>query len=289
MVLIWGTTWAAIRIGLEGIPPFGGVALRFAIAAAVLYAIGRAWRVPAQRGPRLYRIWLVETVLSLCIPYGIVYWAEQWVPSGLSSILFSTMPLFVAVFAHWWLVSEPMRPAETVGILIALFGVVSIFSDDLTLAARAEVLVPALVFLVAPLAAAIAHVLIKKWGSGIHPLNVVTVPMALTGLVMGLLSLAVESGRTFTFDMSAIAALLYLAVFGSAVGFSLYYWTLERVAATRLSLMTLGIPVVAVLVGTLALDEPFSVRTALGSLLVISGVGVASRVAPGMTRRDDLA
>lgn len=286
MVLIWGTTWAVIRIGLEGIPPFAGVALRFAIAAAILYVLGRAWRVPDQRGPRLYRIWFVETVFSLCVPYGVVYWAEQWVPSGLSSILFSTMPLFVAVLAHWWLVSEPMRPAETSGILIAVLGVAFIFSDDLTLAARPEVLLPALVFLTAPLAAAVSHVLIKRWGRGIHPMNVVTVPMALTGLTMGALSLAVESERAFTFDVQAVAALFYLAVFGSALTFSLYYWVLERVAATRLSLITLGIPVVAVLVGTLAMSEPFSARAALGSLLVLLGVGVASRAAPGIPAGD---
>ncbi len=287
MVLIWGTTWSVIRVGLEGIPPFAGVALRFAIAAAILYLLGKVWRVPDQRSPRLYRIWFVQTVFSLCIPYGIVYWAEQWVPSGLSSILFSTMPLFVAVLAHRWLISEPMRPAETAGVLIGVCGVVFIFSDDLTLAARPEILVPALVLLISPVAVAVAHVLIKKWGSGIHPMNVVTVPMALTGLGMGVLSLAVESERTLTFDFQAVVALLYLAVFGSALSFSLYYWVLARVAATRLSLITLAIPVVAVLVGTAALDEPFSARAGLGSLLVLSGVAVASRPTASSVRRDD--
>ena len=287
MVLIWGTTWAVIRIGLASFPPFAGVALRFGIAALILLGVGRVWRVPNQRGPRLYRIWFVETVFSLCIPYGVVYWAEQWVPSGLGSILFATMPLFVAVLAHWWLVSEPLRAVEIAGILVAVCGVGFIFSDDLTFAARPEVLIPAVVFLASPLAAAVAHVLIKRWGRGIHPLNVVTVPMAVTGVVMGALSLAVESDREFTFGLLGIGSVLYLAVLGSALAFTLYYWVLDRVAATRLSLLTLGIPVVAVLVGTLALGEPFSARIAFGAALVLAGVGCASRAIPSVPRRDD--
>lgn len=275
MVLIWGTSWAAIRINLESMLPFAGVALRFATASLVLVAMARVWKVPEQTGPRLYKIWFVETVFSLCLPYGVVYWAEQWVPSGLSSILFSTMPLFVVVLAHWWLVAEPMRMAEMLGILIAVGGIAFIFSDDLTL--TAGILVPAMVMILAPLGAAIAHVLIKRWGSGMHPLNVVTVPMAATAVVMGALSLAIESERTIEFGLSGVVSLLYLGGVASAFAFSLYYWVLERVAATRLSLITLAIPIVAVVVGITFLDEPFSARTALGCALVLSGVGVASR------------
>ncbi len=278
MVLIWGTSWAAIRLGLEGIPPFAGVAMRFTIAAALLFLFARFWRVPDQRGPRLYRIWAAETVFSLLIPYSVVYWAEQWVPSGLASIVFATMPLFVTVLAHWWLVAEPLRVVQSVGVVVGFAGVVLIFSDDVTLATDSRVLFPALVLLAAPIAAAIAHVYIKRWGRGIHPLNVIRVPMLVTGLVMGGASLALERGRAFTFDTQAVAALLYLAVAASAVAFTLFYWTLERVAAVRLALITLAIPVVAVLVGTALLDEPFSIRSALGCVLVLAGVGIASRV-----------
>jgi len=77
LVLIWGTTWAVVRLGLEGIPPFAGVAMRFTIAAIILFVLARLLRVPSQRGPRLYRIWAVQIVFSFCISYGVVYWAEQ--------------------------------------------------------------------------------------------------------------------------------------------------------------------------------------------------------------------
>ncbi|MFQ5528131.1 MAG: DMT family transporter [Thermoanaerobaculia bacterium] len=277
LVLIWGTTWAVIRLGLEGVPPFAGVSLRFLLAAAILLLLARPLGVPDQRGPLLYRIWLVQTTFSFCVSYGVVYWAEQWVPSGLASIVFATMPLFVALFAHWRLPAEPLRLGQLAGVVGGFLGVVVLFSDDLTLAARSEILVPAVALLVSPIAAATAHVYVKKWGSGIHPMNVITVPMMLTGAAMGALSLIVETDRSIKLDFQSVGALLYLAILGSVVTFTVYYWVLERIAATRLALITLAIPMVAVLVGTVFLDEPFSARTAAGAALVLVGVGVASR------------
>lgn len=277
MVLIWGTTWAVIRLGLEGVPPFAGVSIRFAIAGAVLFVLGRIWRIPAQPSRRLHKLWAVQTAFSFCISYGVVYWAEQWVPSGLAAVVFATLPLFVTVLAHWWLPDEPLRWLQVGGVALGVFGVGLIFSDELTLAARPEVQLPALVLLISPLVAAIAHVCAKKWGSGIHPLNVITVPMLATGGIMGALAVLFERGRTFELDGQAVFAVLYLSIMGSALTFSLYFWVLERVAATRLALITLVVPVVAVAVGTLLLEEPFSGRAAAGVALVLTGVAAGTR------------
>jgi drug/metabolite transporter (DMT)-like permease len=276
LILIWGTTWAAIRLGLEGIPPFSGVSIRFLIAGAALLALARMLRVPSQRGARLYRLWLVETVFGFCISYGVVYWAEQWIPSGLASVLFSTFPFFVAVLAHFWLENEPLRLRQLVGIAVGSAGVATIFSDDLALAGE-QSLIAAIVFLGSPVAAAVSHVLVKKWGRGMHPLNLVGVPMVATGSCMGLLALFVEADRSFTFDAVAVGAIFYLALPGSAVTFTLYYWLLERMPATRLSFITYGIPVVAVAAGALLFAEPITVKTVTGAALVLAGVGLALR------------
>ena len=92
---VLGTTWGAIRIGLEGVPPFTGAAIRFAISAALLLAVARWFRVRFRRKER--RIWLWNGLLLFTISYGVVYWAEQWVPSGLAAVLFATFPFFVAI------------------------------------------------------------------------------------------------------------------------------------------------------------------------------------------------
>lgn len=275
MVGIWGTTWAAIRVSLEGIPPYAGLGARFLLAGAVLLALGFVLGVPSQRGPRLYRLWLVETVFGLLISYGVVYWAEdRGVPSGLASVLFATFPLFVALLAHLWLPNEPLRLSELFGTAAAVGGVLLLFSDDLALP-HAEARWAAGVLFASPVAAAVSHVLIKRWGSGIHPINMVTVPMLMTGSAMTLVSRWAEADRGLSLGWAPVAATVYLAIPGSVLTFTLYYWALERVAATRLSLMTLGFPIVAVVVGAALFGETLNVRTVGGTGLVLFGVALA--------------
>jgi drug/metabolite transporter (DMT)-like permease len=274
LVLIWGTTWAAIRIGLRGIPPFTGVALRFAIAAAVLLIAGALLGIRLQGGRRVWALGAVNSALAFSLSYGVVYWAEQWVPSGLASVLFSTFPLMVAVLAHFSLPGERLRPASSAGILMGFAGVVVIFSEDLGGLGGPQTLRAALVFLISPLAAAVANVTVKRWGEGINSLSLTALPMAATAGVMGGLAVAVERQHTITLDAVSIGALLYLAVFGTAVTFFLYFWLLARLPATRLSLITYGVPVVAVLVGTIFLSEPFTPRMLLGTLMVLCGVAL---------------
>jgi len=276
LIAIWGSTWAAIRIGLQGIPPFTGVALRFALAAALLALLARARRIPWQRGRRLHRLWLVETLFGFCISYGVVYWAEQWVPSGLGSVLFATFPLFVALFAHFALPDEPLTALAVAGVLVGFGGVAVLYSQDLAALGGPEVARGAILFLLSPMAAAVGHVWVKKWGEGIHPVNLTIVPMGATGVLMGLIALALEGDRPLVFDARSLGALVYLAVFGSAVTFTLYYWVLARIRATRLSLITYGIPVVALAIGALALGEPITTRTVVGTALVVLGVALAT-------------
>ena len=101
LVVIWGTTWAAIRISLEGFPPLTGVALRFAVASAVLLVFARAAGIPlGAAGRREWALRLGHGGLSFGISYGVVFWAEQWVPSGLAAVIFATFSLLVVVMAR---------------------------------------------------------------------------------------------------------------------------------------------------------------------------------------------
>jgi drug/metabolite transporter (DMT)-like permease len=277
LVLIWGTTWAVIRVGLEGVPPFTGVALRFTLAGALLLALGPVFGVRLGRGRHERPLWLMNGLLSFCISYSVVYWCEQYIPSGLAAVLFATYPLFVAVLAHLLLPGERLAPAGALGLLLGFVGVAVIFSDDLRLLGGETVQHAALVMLVSPLVSAVATVVIKRWGSDVHPLSLSAVPMLIAGLVMGTLALLVERHRALVLDTRSVGALLYLAVLGSAVTFTVYYWLLARVGATRLALITYLIPIVAVAIGALAFDEPLRPRLLLGSALVLAGVVVVSR------------
>jgi drug/metabolite transporter (DMT)-like permease len=277
LILIWGTTWAAIRIGLRGMPPLTGLTLRFAIASAALLAFTPVFGVRLGRSRRERWLWVVNGLLTFGLSYSLLYWAEQWVPSGLASVLFATFPLWVAFAAHLLLPGERLRPAALAGALVGFGGVAVLFSEDFQALGGRQVVVAAAVLLLSPLSAAFGSVAVKRWGEGIHPLSLAAVPMGLTALLLAPLAAVVERGRRFEFDAPSVLALLYLALCGSAVTFTLYFWLLERLPATKLSLFNYVTPVVAVTVGSVFLREPLTPRLALGSALVLVGVVVAVR------------
>ena len=279
LTLIWGTTWAAIRVGLGGVPPFTGVALRFAIAGAALLLVAWGVRAPLGRSAVERRLWVVNALCTFCGSYGVVYWAEQWVPSGLAAVLFAVFPLLVAVMAHFAVPGERLTPARLVGVAVGFVGIAVLFSGDFEPLGGRQAMVAAVVLLLAPLVSAVAQIAIKRWGAGIHPLSLTAVPMLLTGGIMGALAAAVERGRPVTFDGPSVAALLYLALVGSAVAFSLYFWLLQHLPATHVALVAYTAPVLAVVIGAVALDEPITPRMLAGGALVVAGVALALRAA----------
>lgn len=273
LILIWGTTWAAIRVGLRGIPPVTGVALRFAIASAALLALSPLFGVKLPRGRNEWRLLCANALLTFSLPYGLLYWAEQWVPSGLAAVLFATFPLLTVILAHFAL-GERLTPKGIAGILAGFAGVGVIFSEDFQALGGSKVATAAAILLIAPLSAATGGVAIKRWGSGIHPMLTAAIPMGMTAVLMGTLSLFLEADRPLTFDTPSTLALFYLALCGSALPFTLYFWLLKHQTATSMSLINYVTPVIAVAVGTVFLDEPFTVRIVIGAALVILGVAV---------------
>ncbi len=276
LCLIWGTTWYAISVGLKGVPPFTGVALRFSIASAILlgFCFARGVRLGTSR--REVALWFVNAALAFSGSYGIVYWAEQWVPSGLASVLFASYPLFVALLAHFFIPGERIGVVEGSGILVAFVGVAVIFSEDLSAIGGPQVATAASVLLLAPFVSAIASVSVKRWGAGVHHLSLTAVPMGLTGGIMGTVAWMTERGRPITWDAASVGALLYLAVMGSAVTFSLYYWLLSHLPVKRMALIAYIIPIVAVFIGWL-IEEPLTARMMIGSALVIGAVAIATQ------------
>jgi len=283
LVAIWGTTWAVIRIGLGGIPPLTGVALRFGIAGLLLWGAALAIGL---RGARLRAppwLWTAQGLLTFGVSYGLVYWGEQWVPTGLTAVLFATFPLWVAVLAHFALPGERMRPVGVLGLLLALGGVALLFAQDLEALGGPRVAAASTVLLLAPLSSAIAQIVVKRWGRDVHPVTLNAGSMLLASGVMGTLALLFERHRAVRFDAASVGSLLYLAILGTCVTFSLYFWLLRHMTATGLSLTAYAIPVVAVVVGAVVFDEPVTLPLLLGGLLVVAGTALAAvrRSSPG--------
>lgn len=206
-----------------------------------------------------------------------MYWAEQHIPSGLAAVLFATQPLLIAALAHVALPGERLAARATGGLLLGFAGVATLFSADFARLGGASAARAALVMLGSPLVTAIATVAVKRWGAGLHPISLTAVPMLMAAAIMGVAARTFEAGRPLVLDARSVGALVYLAVCGSALTFTVFYWLLARVRATRASLISYTVPVVALVTGAVAFGEPLLPRVLLGTALIVAGVGLVSR------------
>lgn len=281
LVAIWGTTWAAVRISLVGFAPMTGVTLRFMAAALLLLVFAHVAGIPLRavnRNDRRLRI--LHAALSFCVSYGVVFWAEQWISSGLASVLFATFPLIVAVMAHCVLPEERMTLQAALGTVLGFLGIAVIFAEDFDRLGGRMVGVAALVMLISPFVAAISSVAFKKWGSGIRPVAFNAVAILYASVVMGVIAALTERHRPMEIEYWPVAAVLYMAVAGTAISFPLYFWLLEHMRARQVALIGYGTPVVAVFLGVAFLDETMTARTMVGSAMVVLGVIAASHHSP---------
>jgi drug/metabolite transporter (DMT)-like permease len=222
------------------------------------------------------RLRVLHALLTFCVSYGVVFWAEQWVPSGLASVLFATFPLLVAILAHFALAEERMTGPVLLGSVVGFSGIAVIFAEDFGALGGSKVALASAVILISPLAGAVVSVSVKRWGQGVRPVAFNAVAMLMASGIMSVTALVVESDRPVIFDAGPVVALVYMALFGTAVTFPLYFWLLDHMQARQVALIGYGTPVVAIFVGAVFLNEPFTLRTVIGSVLVILGVAVAS-------------
>jgi drug/metabolite transporter (DMT)-like permease len=276
LCLIWGTTYAVIRVGLQETPPFLGVAARFTVASLVLLGLVRWLRLPFPWSRQAVWLYASHGVLTFCIAYGVTYWAELRIPSGLAALVYTTYPLWVAILAHYALPGERFSGRSVLGLALGLAGLLLIYLQDFEALGGRDALVGTGVMLLSPVASAIGSVVIKRYGAAVHPMPLNAVAMGLCAVVMGGLSIGFEAPARAHWSLVAVGAVLYLALLGSVVTFSVYFWLLRHVRATRLSLIAYVIPVVAVLLGALLLAEPVTLLAVLGGALVLVGVRVAT-------------
>jgi drug/metabolite transporter (DMT)-like permease len=272
--IIWGSTWLAIKIGLESVSPFYGVAIRFSVAAVILFVLLRL------RGEKLLfdrssiTLYITLALLSFSFPFALVYWGEQYIPSGLASILFAAYPFVVALGSHFFLPNEPLNPYKVSGIALGFIGVLIIFWSDIHLGSSGTLGMIAV--LVSTLLQGTSLVIVKRQN---HQMSAIA--MSLGGMIFGVLILYAlafffEDFSTVHFDGKGIGSILYLGTFGTVVTFVVYYWLLKRIEAVYLSLVSLVTPVLAVFLGTFWLGEKLESRVFSGAALVLLGILIAN-------------
>jgi len=271
---IWGSTWLFIKLGLNDLPPLTFAGIRFLIASLILAIVILARGVRWPRSRSDWSIIAIVGVLQFTLNYGLVFWGEQYISSGLAAVLQSTFPAFGLVIAHLYLPYERMTATKVAGVLLGVLGVAVIFSNQLTIAGHMAFF-GCIALVLSAFFGSYGNVLVKAYGTQIDPLVLAAGQMVCGFPPLLALGIAVEGNPLkFHWTGTAVLCLAYLVIVGSVIAFALYYWLVRRMDVTNTMLIALVTPVVAVVLGILVLNERPNWRILAGAACIISGIGL---------------
>jgi drug/metabolite transporter (DMT)-like permease len=278
LVLVWSSTWVVIAEGLDDIPPFFGAGLRFSLAGAGVLAVAAATRRPLRTD---FGLAALIGLLPFATTYGLIYWAEQYVPSGLTAVLFAFLPLYVALLSVAFLPQEHLSPRLLAGVVISLGGLVVAFGESLHLGSGSKTVPATVAVVLSPLASAIGNVAIKRRGAASDPLVLNGWAMLTGGIVLLVISGFAESWRDAVWSAGAVASVVYLAVLGTGFTFVTLTVLLRELPAMTVSFISLIIPFGALALGAVVRGEEITALAVAGALLVAAGIAVAQlRIRP---------
>jgi drug/metabolite transporter (DMT)-like permease len=271
---VWGSTFYAIRVGVREVPPFLLAAMRFLIAGVALYGWTRA---RGARGPT-WREWASIAVVAFLIfvlDYGLVFWAERRVASGLTAVMLATIPVFMALAEIFILGTQRLTVRLGVALLIGLGGVGVLVSRSLDLGGAPIDRVGAAALIVAAMGWSIASALAKMMPMPTSKVVSSGAQMLAGGVFLAAISCALGEYRNFhaaNVSRGAWIALAYLIVAGSIIAFTAYVWLLHHESPTKVGTYAYVNPVVAVVVGYFLGGEELGLRAILGTLFVLVSV-----------------
>ena len=272
LVLVWSSTWVTIKIGLEDLPALLGAGIRFALAGIGLLAYAALRRRPLSTDVLLATI---LGVLPFATTYGLIYWAEQHIPSGLTAVLFGVLPLYVALLAAVTLPDEPLRARLLLGIGIAIAGLALAFNESLELGDDELAGVAAAAVVASPLASAVGNISIKRRAAELDALVLNGWAMLGGGALLLAASALSERWTDASFGAEAVGSILYLAAAGTAFTFVALTLLLRELPAVTTSFISVLLPFGALAFGALLEDELVTSAALAGAALVALGIAVA--------------
>jgi drug/metabolite transporter (DMT)-like permease len=276
--IVWGTTYLAIRVALETVPVLSLAGIRWASAGVILtlvmMATGR--KLP---GPRAWGALLLLALLMNVLGNGLVVWAELFVPSGLTAVVIATVPFWSVLIEACLPKGERFSARTIVGLVIGFVGIVILVWPELTMGGRSgRGFVAGVVGLqVACAAWALGTSYTKRHKVGEDPIAASAMQMVFSGAMLLGLATAAGEWSALHFTTRSLAALAYLTIVGSLIAYTAYVYAVKHLPLSTVSLYAYINPVLAVMLGALILDEPFSLRIVVAAGLVLGGMWVVSR------------
>jgi drug/metabolite transporter (DMT)-like permease len=273
--LLWGSSWAAVKLGLETVPPLLSLGIRFFIASLILglVILVRRLRVPTDK--KFWKLVFLLCSTSFTIPFVLIYWAQIHVNSGLASVLFATFPFWVAILSHSFLPDERIASQRIVGMVIGFLGVSIIFKNGFSGVGSTMVLGMSAI-IIGAIIQAYGLIALRRLGKKMHPVMLNFWPMLLSSIVLFTVSIGTEDYSAVLFDLKAVGSIIYLSIFCTVVTFVIYFWLIKHIEAVILSLSAFITPVIAVFIGVIMMGEGFTSTAYIGSTVVLMGVAVAT-------------
>jgi len=276
--LIWGTSFMWIKIAVAEVSPLVLVAFRTLFGAVSLLVIFLVTRSKDFRW-QVMRPWLgvfgVVALVNIAIPFVVISWSEQFIPSGIASILNSSVPLFTMLVAPLFLSDDPWSLPKFLGLVIGFIGIVIIFLPELG-GGLNQNLLGMLGMLVASLSYGLAGIYTRRKAQGLAPQMQSFLQLSLASLMVWTATLLFDRPLVMPHLPLTWVALLWLGILGSGIAYILFFSLLHSIGPTRATTVTYIPPLVGTLLGVIFLNERITWLAVLGGLLVIAGLAVVN-------------
>ncbi len=281
--LIWGTTYLAIRIGVRDFPPVLFAGLRWLIAGPILIIILklRGYELPTLKDIKHLS---VVGILLLGFGNGLVVFAEQWVPSGLTALLLATDPLWIVGIESLLPSGPKLNLKIVVGVLLGLAGVTLIFGSNLSVILNTQYLVGILGLMLCVFCWSSGTLYSKYKKVSVHPLMGAAVEMAVAGIGLSLLGLIIGESSYLHLTQNGVFSFLYLLLFGSFIAYGSYIYAVANLPVSFVSTYAYVNPVIALFLGWLILDEKFNYTILIGAIIILIGVYAVKKGSDSRTK-----
>jgi drug/metabolite transporter (DMT)-like permease len=273
---VWGSTFLAIRIGVHEVPPLLFAAMRFLVAGLILFGWMTARGEPSPTRQQWLSVLLLALLIFL-IDYGLLFWAEQRVPSGVAAVMMATIPVFIALSEILFLRTQRLTIRLALALLIGIGGVAVLMSNSLNLGGAPVDKPGAIALIIGSISWSIAAVLSRKLPLPSSKVMSSGAQMLAGGIMLTITASLLGEFRRFhpsTVSPAAWFSLIYLIIAGSIIGFTAYVWLIHHESPTKVGTYAYVNPVVAVLLGYFFGGEALGLRTVLGTLFVLISVVV---------------
>jgi drug/metabolite transporter (DMT)-like permease len=274
--VIWGTTYLVIRIGVGHLPPMLFAGIRWVIAGAVFITVLK-WRGKAlPKANEIVHLAVVGLAL-LGFANGLVVWAEQWIPSGLTALLLTTVPFFMVGLESLLPKGPKLNSTILTGLVMGLAGVCLIFGEDIKYLSDPDNLIGVFALLGAVFFWSLGSLYSKYVKVDVHPLIGASVQMLVAGIFLSVIGISNGELPRLSFEINGLLSLAYLIVFGSFVGYASYIYALAKLPLSLVSTFAYINPVIALFLGWIILDEKLNFQIAIAAAVIIAGVFIVKQ------------